>query len=234
MKLKTVLGILALSAAIPATSWAGWGDALKAKAKGAKDAATCNDDKGVEQAGKDMDEKAYNALISTEKALVSVAEAAKKPEIAKKAKANLEKWANKEKAPSGLDRVKEINSASESIQKGSKLVEGEKLDAAGQKSMVEARSELRMAVIYVAWGAKIGEPIPGKAKDAIAADKACSAKVKGPADAAAGLTSLSTKIKSTYTAVSDAAKKTGAPEMTEADKKAQDGQIGAPDGVAGV
>ena len=228
MKITQVLGVLALGALVPATAYAGLGDALKGKVDSAKSAATCDDDKGVEQAGKDMDEKAYNALINTEKALAAVADAAGKGDISKTAKANREKWANKDKAPSGADRAKEISKAADSIQKGADEVGKKKADAAAQKSIAEARNDLRMAVIYVGWGAKIGTPVPQNAKDAIAANKACSAKVKGPADAAAGLSTLSGNIKKTYSAVSDAAKKAGAPDMTDADKKAQDAQIGAP------
>ena len=234
MKGTKLFGAILIGALLPATAWAGFGDSLKAKLGKAKESVSCDNDHGVEQAGKDMDGKAYNALIAAETALEQVAEAAGKADIAKTAKANLDKWKNPEKAPSGLDRMKEISKASDSIQHGADAVGGMKLDEKGKKSLLDARGQLRMAVVYVAWGAKIGEPVPANAKDAIAANKACSAKVKGPADAAAGLSSLSTKIKATYAKVSDAAKKAGAPEMTEQEMKEQDSKIGAPAGLASL
>lgn len=233
--MKKVVGIVAFVALLPATAFAGLGIKIPTAASTPSKPAgmSCDDDKGVEQAGKDMDEKAYNGLIGAETALMHVAEAAGKKDVAANAKANLDKWKEKEKAPSGLDRVKEVSKAAESIQKGADEVGKTKLDDKGKTAIVEARKELRMAVVYIAWAAKLGEPVPGNAKAAIEGSKACAAKVKGPVDAAAGVTSLLTNIKKTYTSVSDAAKKAGAPDMTDADKASQDSSIGAPTG-AGV
>ena len=231
--MKKVLGMIAVVTMLPATAFAGLG--IKLPSKPATPASmSCDDDHGVEQAGKDMDEKAYSGLIGAETALMNVAEAAGKKDIAATAKANLDKWKDKEKAPSGVDRVKEVSHAADSIQKGADELGKTKADDKAKASLGEARKELRMAVIYIGWAAKIGEPVPANAKAAIEGSKACGTKVKGPVDAAAGVTTLLVNLKKTYTSVSDAAKKAGAPDMSDADKKAQDSSIGAPAGVTGV
>lgn len=224
--MKKILGVLAVSILVPASAWAG----LLDKAKGA---VTCDDDHGVEQAGKDMDDKAYKALIATETAHADIGDANGNADVAKAARANLDKWKDQTKAPSGADRMKAIGTAATDIQKYADEVAAKKLADPGKKSISDARNQLRMAVIYVGWASKIGQPVPGNAQDAITANKACSAKVKGPADAAAGLGQLTTNIKTTYSKVSAAADKTGAPPQSAAEKSQQDAAIGAPAGISG-
>lgn len=194
-------------------------------------AVKCENDHGVEDLGTEMDEKAYDALIAANDALASLQEAAGKKDLAEKTRAQSKKW-TKDDAPKGTARVKEIGRINETIRKGAEwLAKQESVDDAAKAKVKESRWNLRKAMLYVAWGGDIAQPIPGKAKEAIAADKACSSKVKGPVDAATGLGVILGKMKQTYATVDDAAKKAGVGEMTAEEKKQQDSDAGAPEGL---
>lgn len=194
---------------------------------------TCDDDKGVEQAGKDMDAKALEGMLASHNALAHLYDAAGKKAEADKTRADVKAWtADKSKAPSGGARITAVKTANEKIQKGAEFIQSQnKTDDATKTSLKNARMELRKALVYIAWGAKIGEPVPGNAKAAIEASKACATKVKPAADAAAGLATLLTNMKKSYGAVDAAAKKAGNPELTEAEKKQQESETGAPAGL---
>ena len=192
---------------------------------------TCDDDRGVEQAGKDMDAKAYEGMVASQNALALLYDAAGKKPDGDKARATAKKWQdNKDKSPKGGERIKVVKTATESIQKETDGVNtAAKTDAATQTALKSARMELRKALVYVAWGSKIGGEAGPKAKDAVAANKACATKTTGVVDAAAGLSTLVGNMKSTYSAVDGAVKKAGGGEMTEAEKKESEG--GAPAGL---
>ena len=194
---------------------------------------TCNDDKGVEQAGKDMDAKAFEGMVASHNALAHLYDAAGKKPEAEKTRADVKAWqADKSKAPSGGARIDAVRTANEKIQKGAEFISTQnKTDEATKTGLKNARMELRKALVYIAWGAKIGEPVPGNAKAAIEASKACATKVKPAADAAAGLSTLLTNLKKSYGAVDAAAKKAGNPELTEAEKQQQQSETGAPAGL---
>ena len=191
----------------------------------------CNDDKGVEQLGKDMDDKAYDALVSSNEALASMQDAAGKKDEAKKTRDSGKSW-TKENAPSGVARIKEINRINDSLQTGADWMQKqEKYDDTAKNALKESRSALRKAVLKVAWGAKIGEPVPGKSKEAIEGSAACTKKVKGAADAAAGIATLLGSMKKTYSAVDAAAKKAGNGDLTAEEKAKQDSESGVPSGL---
>lgn len=194
---------------------------------------TCNDDRGVEQAGKEMDTKAYDGMVSAHSALAHLYDAAGRKPEAEKTRADLKAWqSDKSKAPSGSARIEAVRTASDKITKGAEYIQSQnKTDDATRNGLKNARMELRKALVYIAWGAKIGEPVPGNAKAAIEASKACATKVKPAADAAAGLSTLLTNIKKSYGAVDAAAKKAGNPELTEAEKRQQESETGAPSGL---
>lgn len=191
----------------------------------------CNDDKGVEELGKKMDEKAFDAVVASQTSLAYVYDAAGKKPEADKARATAKKWQdNKAKAPSGSERIKVVSAASANIKKeADALAAANKTDEATKNALKSARMELRKALVYVAWGSKIGADAAPKAKEAIAANKTCAAKTKGAVDAAAGLSTLVGKMKATYGAVDAAAKKAGTGEMTDAEK--QEADAGAPSGL---
>lgn len=191
----------------------------------------CNDDKGVEELGKKMDEKTFDAVIASHNSLGFVYDAAGKKPDADKARATAKKWQDsKDKAPKGGERIKAVKTATESIQKETEGVNAAaKTDAGTQTALKSARMELRKALVYVAWGSKIGTEAGPKAKEAVAANKTCAAKTTGVVDAAAGLSSLVGNMKSTYGAVDGAVKKAGGGEMTDAEKKESEG--GAPAGL---
>ena len=191
----------------------------------------CTDDKGVEQLGKDMDGKAFDAVIASQNSLAHLYDAAGKKPEADKARATAKKWQeNKDKAPTGGERIKVVSAANDNIQKeADALSAANKTDAATQTALKSARMELRKALVYVAWGSKIGTEAGPKAKEAIAANKACATKTKGAVDAAAGLSTLLGKMKATYGSVDAAAKKAGSGEMTDAEK--QESETGAPSGL---
>lgn len=194
-------------------------------------AMECSDDKGVEQLGRDMDEKAYDGLVAANDALAAMQDAAGKKDEAKKTRDTGKAW-TKENAPSGLDRIKEISRINDSLQKGADwMSKQEKYDDAAKTALKDSRWALRKAVLKVAWGAKIGEPVPMKSKEAIEANKACAKKVKGAADAAAGIGTLLGSMKKTYTAVDAAAKKAGNGDLTAEEKAKQDSETGAPSGL---
>lgn len=209
----------------------GGGSSASGISKPEKPAALeCNDDKGVEQLGKDMDAKAFDGMIAAQTALAHMYDAAGKKPDAEKTRAQIKEWqGNKEKAPSGLDRIRTLQATSDNIQKGAEFVSSQnKTDDATKTALKQARWELRRSLVYIAWGSKIGKPVPEKAKEAISASAGCSKKVKPAADAAAGLTTLSTNLKKSYDAVDGAAKKAGNAEMTDAEKKQQISETGAP------
>lgn len=191
----------------------------------------CTDDRGVEQLGKDMDAKAFDAVIASQSSLAHIYDAAGKKPDADKARATAKKWQeNKDKAPKGGERIKVVSSANDNIQKeADALSAANKTDAATQTSLKSARMELRKALVYVAWGSKIGTDAGPKAKEAIAANKACATKTKGAVDAAAGLSTLLGKMKATYGSVDAATKKAGAGDMTDAEKA--ESETGAPSGL---
>jgi hypothetical protein len=193
----------------------------------------CNDDRGVEQAGKEMNDKAFDAVVASQNSLAYVYDAAGKKPEADKARATAKKWQeNKDKAPSGGERINVVKTATENIQKEVDTMNAApKTDAGTQTALKSARMELRKALVYVAWGTKIGAPVPDNAKAAIEANKACAGKTKGAVDAAAGLSTLMGKMKSTYASVDGAVKKSGGGEMTEQEKKTQEAETGAPTGL---
>src|SRR5687768_13213677 len=53
---------------------------------------TCDDDKGVEAAGKEMDAKAYEGLLASHSALASMYDAAGKKPDADKTRAEIKAW----------------------------------------------------------------------------------------------------------------------------------------------
>lgn len=193
----------------------------------------CTDDRGVEDAGKQMNDKAFDAVVASQTSLAYVYDAAGKKPEADKAREIAKKWKdNKDKAPTGGERIKTVQAATDNIQKEVEALNAApKTDAGTQTALKSARMELRKALVYVAWGAKIGAPVPENAKAAIAANKACATKTKGAVDAAAGLSTLLGKMKSTYSNVDSAVKKAGGGEMTDAEKKAQESETGAPAGL---
>ncbi len=230
--MKTIVGWVAFVVAIPTLAAAGpfkLPGKIPEKPK-VPEAAECPDDRGVESIGKEMDEKAFDALVAAGKSLTGLYEAAGRKEEAEKQRETVKGW-TMESAPAGLDRVKEIQRTSDTLTRGSEAIASKGVDAAGKESLTKARWDLRTAVLHVAWGVKIGEPVPGKAKEAIAASAACAKKVKPAADAAAALGTLLGNLKKSYGAVDAAAKKAGAPEMTEEEKKRQEGETGAPSGL---
>lgn len=191
----------------------------------------CTDDRGVEEAGKQMNDKAFDAVVASQNSLAFIYDAAGKKPDADKARAMAKKWQdNKDKAPTGSERINAVKTATESIQKEvDTMSAAPKTDAGTQTALKSARMELRKALVYVAWGTKIGAPVPDNAKAAIEANKACAAKTKGAVDAAAGLSTLVGKMKATYGSVDGAVKKAGGGEMTEAEKK--ESESGAPAGL---
>lgn len=191
----------------------------------------CNDDKGVEELGKKMDEKTFDAVIASQNSLGFVYDAGGKKADGDKARATAKKWQeNKDKSPKGGERIKVVSSATETIQKEADAVTAaNKTDAPTQTALKSARLELRKALVYVAWGSKIGTDAAPKAKEAVAANKTCAAKTTGVVDAAAGLSTLVGNMKKTYGTVDGAVKKSGGGEMTEAEKTESNG--GAPAGL---
>jgi hypothetical protein len=191
----------------------------------------CTDDRGVEQLGKDMDAKTFDAVIASQTSLAHIYDAAGKKPDADKARATVKKWQdNKDKAPTGGERIKVVSAANDSIQKeADALAAANKTDEATKTALKSARMELRKALVYVAWGSKIGTEAGPKAKEAIEANKACATKTKGAVDAAAGLSTLVGNMKKTYGSVDAAAKKAGNGEMTDAEKK--ESESGAPSGL---
>lgn len=193
----------------------------------------CDDDKGVEQLGKEMDAKAFEGMIAAQSALAYLYDAAGKGPDAEKTRGEVRTWrTNRSKAPSGTERISVVSATSEKIAKGAEFIQSQnRTDEPTRNALKEARTELRKSLLYIAWGTKIGAPVPERSKEAIAGSKACSAKVKPAADAAAGLTTLLGNMKRSYGAVDAAAKKAGNPELTEAEKHQQESETGAPSGL---
>ena len=197
------------------------------------DGVTCDDDRGVAELGKKMEDKAFEGMIGAQSALASLYEAAGKKTDAEKTRAEVKSWKeNRAKAPAGMERIKIVSATSDKIAKGAQYIQSQnKTDAATVAALKAARMDLRKALVYVAWGAYIGKPVPEKSKEAVDASKACATKVKPAVDAAAGLTSLLGNMKKSFSAVDAAAQKAGAGELTEEEKQAQQSETGAPDGL---